>query len=142
MIAPLKSECKVFIEIVSNCLKAEFLSVVRGRVQRLSLIHIDVWKAHDGLVLDGFRHDRVQHSENDMVPPLRRHQVVLELRQDTAGQNGAVSSWKSSASISKRPNGVGIIVVKPLPTAAGANPLASDTLLNQERPRLTLLIAI
>ena len=72
VIGLLKREGKVFTQIVPNGSKAELLSVVREQVKRPSVIHTDGWKAYDGLVLDGFRHHRVHHSENEFARG-RRH---------------------------------------------------------------------
>jgi transposase len=72
VIGLLKRAGKVFTQIVPNCSKAELLSVVRDQVKRPAVIHTDGWKAYDGLVLDGFRHHRVHHADNEFARG-RRH---------------------------------------------------------------------
>lgn len=72
VIGRLKRAGKVFTQIVPDCSKTQLLNVVRDRVRRPAVIHTDGWKAYDGLVLDGFRHHRVHHSENEFVRG-RRH---------------------------------------------------------------------
>lgn len=63
---------KVFTQIVPNCSKTELLKVVHGQVKGAATIHTDGWKAYDGLVLDGFKHHRVHHHENEFARG-RRH---------------------------------------------------------------------
>lgn len=72
VIGLLKRAGKVFTQIVPDCSKTGLLSVVRDQVKRPAVIHTDGWKAYDGLVLDGFRHHRVHHSENEFARG-RRH---------------------------------------------------------------------
>ena len=68
----LKRAGKVFTQIVPNCSKTELLKVVHGQVKGAATVHTDGWKAYDGLVLDGFKHHRVHHHENEFVRG-RRH---------------------------------------------------------------------
>jgi transposase len=72
VIGLLKRAGKVFTQIVPNCSKNELLKVVHGQVKGAATIHTDGWKAYDGLVLDGFKHYRVHHHENEFVRG-RRH---------------------------------------------------------------------
>mgnify|MGYP001547690053 FL=1 len=67
VIGLLKREGKVFAQIVPNCSKTELLSVVYRRAKGAVTIHTDGWKAYDGLVLDGFKHHRVHHHENEFA---------------------------------------------------------------------------
>jgi len=72
VIGLLKRAGKVFTQVVLNCSKTELLKVVRGQVKGAATIHTDGWKAYDGLVLDGFKHHRVHHHENEFARG-RRH---------------------------------------------------------------------
>jgi transposase-like protein len=72
VIGRLKRAGKVFTQIVSHCSKTELLKVVPGQVKGPATIHTDGWKAYDGLVLDGFKHHRVHHHENEFARG-RRH---------------------------------------------------------------------
>jgi transposase-like protein len=67
VIGLLKREGKVFAQIVPNCSKSELLRVIHGQVKGAATIHTDGWKAYDGLVLDGFKHDRVHPHENEFA---------------------------------------------------------------------------
>ena len=72
VIGLLKRAGKVFTQIVPNCSKTELIKVVHHQVKGATTIHTDGWKAYDGLVLDGFKHHRVHHSENEFARG-RRH---------------------------------------------------------------------
>ena len=72
VIGLLKRAGKVFTQIVPNCSKIELIKVVHHQVKGATTIHTDGWKAYDGLVLDGFKHHRVHHSENEFARG-RRH---------------------------------------------------------------------
>jgi transposase len=72
VIGLLKRAGKVFTQIVLNCSKTELIKVVHHQVKGATTIHTDGWKAYDGLVLDGFKHHRVHHSENEFARG-RRH---------------------------------------------------------------------
>ena len=63
----LKRAGKVFTQIVKNGSKNELLPVVQGQVKGAATLPTDGWKAYDGLVLDGFKHDRVHHHENELA---------------------------------------------------------------------------
>jgi transposase-like protein len=67
VIGLLKRAGTVFAQIVQNGSKAELLSVVHRRVKGAVTIHTDGWKAYDRLVLDGFKHYRVHHHENEFA---------------------------------------------------------------------------
>ncbi len=67
VIGLLKREGKVFAQIVPHCSKTELLRGVHGQVNGAATIHTDGWKAYDGLVLDGFKHHRVHHHENEFA---------------------------------------------------------------------------
>jgi len=67
VIGRLKRAGKVFTQIVPNCSKTELLRVVHGQVKGNATSHTDGWNAYDGLVLDGFKHHRVHHHENEFA---------------------------------------------------------------------------
>ena len=43
------------------------MPVIRGCALEGSVIHTDGWKAYDGLILNGYDHYRVHHSENEFA---------------------------------------------------------------------------
>jgi transposase len=63
----LKRGGKVFVKIVKNCSKDELLPVIQGKILEKSVIYTDGWKAYDGLILNGYEHYRVFHSENEFA---------------------------------------------------------------------------
>ena len=60
----LKRNWKVFVTVVPNCSREELMPIVQGEILEGSTIHTDDWKAYDGLILNGYNHYRVFHSEN------------------------------------------------------------------------------
>jgi len=63
----LKRGGKVFTKIVENCSKEELIPVIQGKILEGSTVHTDGWKAYDGLVLNGYDHYRVFHSNNEFA---------------------------------------------------------------------------
>ena len=63
----LKRNGKVFVTVVNNCSKEELMPVIQGCALEGSVIHTDGWKAYDGLILNGYDHYRVHHSENEFA---------------------------------------------------------------------------
>jgi transposase len=63
----LKRGGKVFVKIVKNCSKEELLPVIQGKILEKSVIYTDGWRAYDGLILNGYEHYRVFHSENEFA---------------------------------------------------------------------------
>ena len=41
------------------------MPIIRGKILEGSTIHTDGWKAYDGLILNGYDHYRVYHSNNE-----------------------------------------------------------------------------
>jgi len=63
----LKRDGKVFVTVVPNCSKKELMPVIQGKILEGSTIHTDGWRAYDGLVLNGYDHYRVFHSNNEFA---------------------------------------------------------------------------
>lgn len=63
----LKRDGKVFVTVVPNCSKDVLMPIIQGKILEGSTIHTDGWKAYDGLVLNGYDHYRVFHSENEFA---------------------------------------------------------------------------
>jgi transposase-like protein len=63
----LKRGGKVFVKIVKTCSKEELLPVIQGKILEKSVIYTGGWKAYDGLILNGYDHYRVYHSENEFA---------------------------------------------------------------------------
>jgi len=59
----LKRDGKVYTQIIKNASKQELMPIVRQLVRKQSTIYTDKWKAYDGLVFDGYKHKRINHSK-------------------------------------------------------------------------------
>jgi transposase len=57
----------VHVSIVENCSKAELMPIIQGKILEGSTINTDGWKAYDGLVINGYDHYRVFHSDNEFA---------------------------------------------------------------------------
>jgi transposase len=60
----LKRDGKVYTQIIKNASKQELMPIVKQIVRRQSTIYTDKWKAYDGLVFDGYKHKRINHSKS------------------------------------------------------------------------------
>lgn len=89
----LKRDAKVFVTIVKNCSKAELMPIIKGHILEGSTIHIDCWKAYDGLILNGYDHYCVYHSANECA------------RGKNHG-NGIESFWSFAKRILAKFNGI------------------------------------
>ena len=63
----LKRGGKVFVSIVPNCSKEALMPVITGQILEGSTVHTDGWKAYDSLIVNGYDHYRVYHSENEFA---------------------------------------------------------------------------
>ena len=63
----LKRNGKVFVTVVKNCSREALMPIIQGKILEGSTIHTDGWKAYDGLILNGYDHYRVYHSENEFA---------------------------------------------------------------------------
>lgn len=57
----------VSVSIVNNCSKTELMPIIKGQILENSTIYTDGWKAYDGLILNGYEHYRIFHSENEFA---------------------------------------------------------------------------
>ena len=67
VIGLLKRGGKVFTEIVENCSKAALMPIIKGRVLSEATVYTDGWKSYDGPVLDGYKHHRIHHHQNQFA---------------------------------------------------------------------------
>lgn len=59
----LKRDGRVYTQVIKNASKQELMSIVRQIIRKRSQIYTDKWKAYDGLVFDGYKHTRINHSK-------------------------------------------------------------------------------
>jgi transposase len=59
-----REDGKVYTQIVQNASKSTLLPIIRKMIKSTdSIIYTDKWKSYDGLILDGYKHQRVNHSK-------------------------------------------------------------------------------
>jgi transposase len=63
----LKRDGKVFVSIVKNCTKESLMPIIKGKILEGSTVYTDGWKAYDGLILNGYDHYRIFHSNNEFA---------------------------------------------------------------------------
>jgi transposase len=63
----LKRGNDVYVEIVNNCSKKELMPIIQGKILENSTVYTDGWKAYDGLILNGYEHYRIFHSNNEFA---------------------------------------------------------------------------
>ena len=63
----LKRSGKVYTQIIPNCTKEQLMPILKGKILENTTIYTDGWKSYDGLVLNGYKHYRIYHSENEFA---------------------------------------------------------------------------
>lgn len=59
----LKRDGRVYTQIIKNASKQELMPIVRQLIRKQSTIYTDKWRSYDGLVFDGYKHKRINHSK-------------------------------------------------------------------------------
>ncbi len=59
-----RDDGKVYTQIIKNASKSELLPIIRRLISKKgATIYTDKWKSYDSLVLDGYKHKRINHSK-------------------------------------------------------------------------------
>lgn len=59
-----REDGKVYTQIIKNASKQDLLPIIRNLIKKdKTVIYTDKWKSYDGLVLDGYKHKRINHSK-------------------------------------------------------------------------------
>lgn len=59
-----REDGKVYTQIIKNASKQELLPIIKRLVAKdNTTVYTDKWKSYDGLVLDGYKHKRINHSK-------------------------------------------------------------------------------
>jgi transposase len=59
-----RDDGRVYTQIIKNASKQELLPIIRRLVSKeKTTIYTDKWRSYDGLVLDGYKHKRINHSK-------------------------------------------------------------------------------
>ena len=97
-----------------DCSKAELMGVIKGQVTpKGSTIYTDGWRAYDGLVLEGYKHYRIHHHDNQFARGRRHINGIQSFWSFAKLRLAKLKGFAGSTSmtISKKQNGVSIIVV-------------------------------
>lgn len=63
-----KRNGRVYTEIIPDCSRKTLQSIIKGKVDKHSVIHSDKWRGYNGLVDLGYRkHYRVDHGSDEFV---------------------------------------------------------------------------
>ena len=57
-----RDDGSVYTEIIKNAEKSTLLPIVKRIIKKKSTIYTDKWRSYDGLVFDGYKHYRINHS--------------------------------------------------------------------------------
>ena len=60
----LKRNGKVYVQIIKNAEKSTLLPIIKQIIKKKSTIYTDKWRSYDGLVFDGYKHYRINHSKS------------------------------------------------------------------------------
>lgn len=63
----LKRKGRVYTQIIPNCSKRELMPIIKGKILTDTTIYTDGWRSYDGLVLNGYKHYRIHHHENEFA---------------------------------------------------------------------------
>ena len=63
----LKRQGQVYTQVVKNCTSEQLMPILRGKILGNTTVYTDGWKSYDGLVLNGYKHYRIHHSENEFA---------------------------------------------------------------------------
>lgn len=62
----LKRNGRVYTEIIPNCKKPVLQAIIKGKIDKSTVIYSDGWRGYDGLVDVGYdKHFRVNHGDNE-----------------------------------------------------------------------------
>jgi len=67
VIGLLKRQGKVYTQVVKNCTKESLMPILKGKILENTTVYTDGWKSYDGLILSGYKHYRIHHSENEFA---------------------------------------------------------------------------
>lgn len=63
----LKREGQVYTQIIPNCTREQLMPIIKGKILSKSTVYTDGWTSYAGLVLNGYKHYRIYHSENEFA---------------------------------------------------------------------------
>ncbi len=60
-----KRNGRVYTQIIRNATKREIRPIIRELVCSGSRVYADRWRAYDGLMVDGYKHYRINHNQGE-----------------------------------------------------------------------------
>jgi len=63
----LKRKGRVYTQIIPNCSRRELMPIIKGKILTDTTIYTDGWRSYDSLVLNGYKHYRILHHENEFA---------------------------------------------------------------------------
>jgi len=63
----LKRKGRVYTQIIPDCSRRELMPIIKGKILTDTTVYTDGWKSYDGLVLNGYKHYRIHHHENEFA---------------------------------------------------------------------------
>ena len=58
----LKRDGKVYTQMIKNASSKELIPIIEDIVEKKSTEYTDKWKGYDSLLLNGYKHKRINHS--------------------------------------------------------------------------------
>lgn len=74
----LKRNGRVYTQVIKNASAAEIRPIIRRLIKKDSTIYTDQWQAYHGLVLDGYKHYRINHALEGYATMKRTHVNGIE----------------------------------------------------------------
>ena len=68
-----KRNGRVYTQIIRNATRKEIRPIIRQFVSSGSRVYTDRWRAYDGLVVDGYRHHRINHAREEYSNKMGNH---------------------------------------------------------------------
>lgn len=76
----LKRNGRVYTQIIRNATKREIRPIIRQFVHSSSTVYTDRWRAYDGVVVDGYKHYRINHNHGIRAKDFYLHLKECEFR--------------------------------------------------------------
>ena len=63
----LKRGGSVYTQIIKNCTRDQLMPIIKGKVLSEATVYTDGWSSYSGLVLNGYKHYRIHHHQNEFA---------------------------------------------------------------------------
>jgi len=69
----LKRKGKVYTQIIPDVSRETLIKIIRKKVDINSIVYTDSWRSYDGLILDGYKHYRINHGKGIFAKNKKNH---------------------------------------------------------------------